>query len=311
MKRELLYQLFKGCASNQELSEIRKWVELSPENKELFIQERRFYDAIQLSDTPIEQKRKATHHYMGWTLWGKIAVAIILILSSSVVYLVKDRKDFQEEAMNFISVPAGQRVNMVLADGTSVWLNACSELSYPSSFVGNQREVHLKGEAFFDVAKNKKKQFVVHTGQYDVKVFGTKFNVSVDSSSEKFATTLMQGSVQVYNTKHPDKTIMLTPNNTVYLYKGELVVEPIVDFDSFRWKEGFICFKEISFKELMSRLERNYGLQIIIENKHLDHYMCGGTFRISDGIGDILRVLQRDASFTFEFRNNRSTVYIK
>lgn len=308
MERELLYKLFKGNASKEELSAIRKWVEQNPENEKIFTAERHFYNALQLSDTECQTEEKASRRFLSWKLWGKIAAIIILLLSLNIVYLINDN---QTTAMNLISVPAGQHVDLVLADGTKVWLNACSELSYPASFKGNLREIYLKGEAFLDVAKNKKQQFIVHTGRYDVKVFGTKFNVSVDSISNTFTTTLLEGSVQVADTEMPEQNVMLTPNNMAYSQNGQLAVVPVSDYDYYRWKDGLLCFKNTSFKDLMARLEKNYGLQIIIQNKHLDNYMCGGTFRMSDGIGDILRVLQRDASFTFEFSNNRSTVYIK
>lgn len=308
MKRELLYKLFSGNASKEEVSEIRKWVELSPENEEIFAAERHFYNALQFSDTDGLNEVKVPRHYLGWKLWGKVAAAIILLLSLNIAYLMSDN---ETTAMNVVSVPAGQHVGLVLTDGTKVWLNACSELSYPASFKGDLREIHLKGEAYFDVAKNKEQQFIVHTGRYDVKVFGTKFNVSADSASNTFTTTLMEGSVQVADTEMPEQNIMLTPDNMTYSENGKLAVVPVDDYDYYRWKDGLICFKNISFKDLMVRLEKNYGLQIIIQNTQLDNYMCGGTFRMSDGIGDILRVLQRDASFTFEFNNNRSTVYIK
>ena len=308
MERELLHKLFKGNVSGEELSAIRKWVESAPENENIFIAERHFYDMLQLSDDGNGKEEKRSRHYLNWKMWGKIAAAIIILLSINIAYLVSDK---ETTAMNLITVPAGQHVDLVLADGTKVSLNACSELSYPTSFNGDLREIYLKGEAFFDVTKNKKQQFIVHSGRYDIKVFGTKFNVSADSASNAFTTTLLEGSVEVADTELPEQSIMLTPDNIAYSENGQLAVKPISDYDYYRWKDGLICFKNTSFKDLMARLEKNYNLQIVIQNKELDNYMCGGTFRISDGISDILRVLQRDASFTFEFSNNRSTVYIK
>lgn len=308
MERELLHKLFKGNVSGEELSAIRKWVESAPENENIFIAERHFYDMLQLSDAGNGKEEKRSRHYLNWKMWRKIAAAIIILLSINIVYLVSDK---ETTAMNLITVPAGQHVDLVLADGTKVSLNACSELSYPTSFNGDLREIYLKGEAFFDVTKNKKQQFIVHSGRYDIKVFGTKFNVSADSASNTFTTTLLEGSVEVADTELPEQSIMLTPDNIAYSENGQLAVKPISDYDYYRWKDGLICFKNTSFKDLMARLEKNYNLQIVIQNKELDNYMCGGTFRISDGISDILRVLQRDASFTFEFSNNRSTVYIK
>ena len=88
-------------------------------------------------------------------------------------------------------------------------------------------------------------------------------------------------------------------------------VEPIADFDPFRWKEGLICFKSMHFKELMSRFEKCYGIHIIIENPKLADYICSGKFRISDGIDKALRILQKDAKYTFERNKDESVIYIK
>ena len=99
--------------------------------------------------------------------------------------------------MQTITVPAGQRINITLVDGTNVWLNARTSLSYPVKFGKNNRQVVLDGEAYFDVTKDKSKPFIVQTDNYNVEVLGTKFDVNAYSETGEFETTLMSGSVKV------------------------------------------------------------------------------------------------------------------
>ena len=105
--------------------------------------------------------------------------------------------------MYTVSVPAGQRTHLTLPDGTTVWLNARTTLSYPTSFNSNERTVFLQGEAYFEVSKNRHKPFIVQTQQYNIEVLGTKFDVEAYPDSKNFETTLMQGSVKVSSPQNP------------------------------------------------------------------------------------------------------------
>ena len=299
MERQLLHKMFAGHATDADLTQIRRWVNEDPQNKELFYKERTLFDAIQLND----RKVKAAVRKNSVPLWkwmgscAAVAVIALFLLYNVPQYLKKET--MPEIAMNTITVPAGQRVELKLADGTHIWLNALSEISYPVSFNGDKREVHLRGEAFFDVAKDKHKKFIVHTGRCEVEVLGTQFNVEAYRENE-FTTALLRGSVKVTDTSQPDASVVLEPNNAVSLKDGRLTVTPITDLNPYSWKDGVITFRNISFKELMKKLEKNYGIRIVIENRTLDTYACSGKFRISDGIEEVLRALQQDAHFTFE-----------
>ena len=116
-----------------------------------------------------------------------------------------------------ITVPAGQRINITLADGTNVWLNARTTIQYPITFNEKERLVKLDGEAYFDVTKDKNKPFIVQTNNYNVEVLGTKFDVDSYSETEIFETTLMEGSVRISSLTDANESLMLTPNNKAYL----------------------------------------------------------------------------------------------
>lgn len=309
MEQKLLHKMFGGQATDKELTVIRQWVSESAENRKLFYKERTLFDALQLNDLQTTKKQARKRSVSLWKWTGGVAAAIMALFLLYNVPVLLNKNTRQEIALNTIKVPAGQRVELTLADGTHIWLNARSEFSYPASFNGDRREVHLKGEAFFDVAKNKNKKFIVNTGRCEVEVLGTQFNVEAYSENE-FTTSLIRGSVKVTDKSQPNESVVLEPNNAVRLSNGKLTVTPITDFNPYTWKEGLITFKDIKFKDLMKKLEKNYGIRIIIDNHKLDNYACSGKFRISDGIEEVLRALQQDAHFTFE-RENKNEIRIQ
>lgn len=308
MERNLLHKMFNGDATDNELTQIRRWVNESPQNRETFFRERTLFDALQLSD--IQPEAPIRIPLLSRRKWVRsIAVAIIALCFLYNIPRFITEKSGREVAYHTIIVPAGQQVKLELADGTHVWLNALSELSYPVTFNASKREVRLKGEAFFDVAKDRNKKFIVHAGPCEVEVLGTEFNVESYSENE-FSTALLRGSVKVTDLSQPNQSVVLEPNNTVRLDNGKLTVSPITDLNPYSWKSGLIIFKDMYFKTLMKKLEKSYGIHIVIENSTLDNYVCSGKFRISDGVEQVLRALQMDAHFTFE-RKSGTEIHIR
>ena len=308
MEQKLLYKMFSGEATDKELTQIRRWVNDSEENKEMFYKERALYDALLFNDFRLGPRVRKRPAFL-WKWVGSVAAAIVtLFLLQNVSIFVKN-EPLSDIAFNTIKVPAGQRVEVTLSDGTHLWLNARSEFSYPVSFNGDRREVHLKGEAFFDVARDEYKKFIVNTGRCEVEVLGTEFNVEAYDEDD-FSTALLRGSVRVSDKLQSDESVVLEPNNAVRLDNGKLTVTPITDFSPYSWKDGVITFKDIKFDVLMKKLEKNYGIRIVIDNPGLDNYACSGKFRISDGIEEVSRALQQDAHFIFE-RENREEIHIQ
>ena len=313
MEKETLYKFFDGKASRAEKEAVRTWLESSPENEQELFREREFFDAMILSGSmkAAGMEKKSRPFYRTALLEAIKIAAVFAITVACGTYFYKSEIRKIGEAMNTITVPAGQRANLTLPDGTNVWLNARTKMRYPAAFTGNKREITLDGEAYFEVTHNVDKPFVVQTNKCNVEVLGTKFNVEAYGDSEDFCTSLMEGAVRVSDKEEPLESIVLTPNHQVSLINGHLQSKPIADFDPFRWKEGLICFKNMNFKELMARFEKCYGIHIIIENPKLTDYVCSGKFRISDGIDKALRILQKDAKYTFERNKDESVVYIK
>lgn len=313
MEKEILYKFFDGKASREEKEAIRIWLETSEENEQELFREREFFDAMILSgDTGKTTKEKKSRPFYLTAILEMVKLAAVLAIAITCgTYAYKSEIKKIRQAMNTITVPAGQRVNLTLPDGTNVWLNACSEMKYPAAFTGDKREITLNGEAYFEVTHNANKPFIVQTNKCNIEVLGTKFNVEAYNDSKDFCTSLLEGSVKIVEREKPSDNLILTPNQQATLVNGHLSSEPIADFDLFRWKEGLICFRNMHFKELMTRFEKCYGIHIIIENTNLADYVCSGKFRISDGIDKALSILQKDAQYTFIRSKDDSAIYIK
>ena len=313
MRRDILYKFFEGKASPKEQRLIGQWLDESEKHKEVLVRERMVFDAMIVSggitDRQSVQSRKKRTRVVFMELLRVAAVILVMFLVGGYIYVRK-----MEEirlANNIVTVPVGQRVNLQLPDGTSVWLNASSEIIYPAYFSGSTREIHLNGEAYFEVEHNASKPFIVHTETFDIKVLGTKFNVEAYKGMEGFTTALMEGSVEVTDRKNKDKSVRLYPAQKVAFRNGELCKSPIDNYDVYRWREGLICFKETRFADLMRQLEKNYGVRILINNEAVKEKVFSGKFRTTDGIDNALRLLQKKRVIILsEWDENKTTVCI-
>lgn len=313
MQQDLLYKYFNRETTPQEEEDIAKWLDEASENSTIFQKERHKYNMILLLSKDEQlQSRKKIRFIPNWLKEiGKIA-AVVMIMFSIGYYYQSSMQDKHSSAMNVVSVPAGQRVNLVLPDGTHICMNAKSRLEYPSIFVGESRRVKLTGEAFFNVIHNNGNAFIVETPDCEVEVLGTSFNIEAYPESNAFATALLEGSVKITNKKDPAKPIILEPNQQVRLVNEKLEISDIQDFDVLRWREGLICFKNKPFKQLIEQFEKYYDVRIIIENNKLLEHELSGKIRITDGIEHALRVIQKNTSFSYT-RDSKleNVIYIK
>ncbi|HCO66520.1 MAG TPA: anti-sigma factor [Dysgonomonas sp.] len=319
MESDILFKFFRGETDEEENAGIKEWLEESPENRTFFLNRREFFDALLLSpDYPEEKEevaesiplpREKRRPFFREILKIASAAAITLF----VVWIYSEFASDTDLRMQTIHVPAGQRVNVVLPDGSDIWLNARTTLQYPLQFGKKERTVKLDGEAFFTVAEDKKKPFVVEALDKKIKVLGTEFNVSAYSEKPGvFEVALMEGSVEILPGQNEEgKPVLLIPNYKAYLKDGKLNTQYISDLDVYRWKEGLICFNNESFLEIIRKFEDCYGIKIEVENKKIKDRIYTGKFRISDGVDYALRVLQKDIRFRYERDDENYIIYIK
>ena len=210
-----------------------------------------------------------------------------------------------------ISIPKGKLFQLALSDGTKVWLNAASALKFPRHFnpEDKNRLVYLEGEGFFDVVTNTKQPFIVRTGEVDVEVLGTQFNVSSYDDDATIKTTLVEGSVAISDPEQEDVRLKLTPNYQAIFSKNNKALErkkvnPAL-FTS--WMHKKIILQNESFAEVYKRIERTYDVEITSLNQKLNNTRFTGEFDI-ENVEQILKVFSETIAFTYVIKDKKITI---
>lgn len=312
MEQELLFRYFRGETSQEEEERILSWVEASPANRAEFRKAHLLFAGLALyapapaSDTVRPKPRRTLLRIARYAV--RTAAAVIVMVGAAYLGKVVYHHSLAEREMS-VFVPAGQRMQMTLADGTRVQLNAGTTLEYPVVFDRKVRRVKLSGEAMFEVTHNMDHPFIVETFATNIEVLGTKFNVFADPDNEVFSTTLIEGKVKVSNRNDPAESIIMQPNDMVVLENGRLYKEHVSNFADLCWTEGLIHLKKMPFEELMSIFERAFDVQIKIERTTMPQInVMSGEIRISDGVDYALHVVQLvSTGFTYT-RDEKSNV---
>lgn len=278
--------------------------------------------------------------YYYW-LWVAAIFILAFCLSWTVFYFMNRKPDTGSLAYNQIITAKGQKSQIILSDGTKVWLNSETTLKYPSAFNEMKREVFLEGEAFFEVKKKGNKiPFVVKTSEIDIKVLGTSFNVMAYPDEETIETTVVKGSVCIIRKglkPSPDQNIILKPNQKVTLLKkGSRVIlseietekpimikstkaiQPIspsekvqilisqkVDIELHTaWKDDRLIFQSETFENICYKLERWYDVKIHVRNEELKKYRYTGKFVHKETINQVMEILNLTTPINYTFKQN-------
>ncbi len=265
------------------------------------------------------------------------SVAAVIILLIAGVWFFSN-KNFNNRPQQIsinktVSIPNGERTKIILPDGTSVWLNSGSKLTYNNNFSGPLREVNLNGEAYFDVIKNVERPFIVHTGGVNIKVLGTAFNVKSYPADKTVETTLLRGLVQVtreYDTKqkpvflHPnqkiiiEKVVAVENNDKLSDNKKIILKQPassykILALDSSfgenthietAWVNNRIAFRGDNFEELAQKLERWYNVKIIFQDEKVKKLSFNGSFE-NETPEQAFTALKAASPFNFKIEGNK------
>lgn len=206
-----------------------------------------------------------------------------------------------EVVYNELIVPVGGEYRLLLSDGTMVYMNSESRLKYPVCFVGDKRVVELEGEAYFDVARDEKCPFIVHTNLVNVDVLGTSFNVMAYKVDNRIEVTLVKGKV---NVTCGEARKILEPNQQFVLNNenGECVVRE-VNVDTFiDWKNGILNFDALPLGELSEKLGRWYGVKFFFTNEKLKQLKFSGAVKKYNDIDYILSLIEATTNVTFTMK---------
>ncbi|WP_395809982.1 FecR family protein [Daejeonella sp.] len=208
---------------------------------------------------------------------------------------------------NILSTPMGGEYQLVLPDGSKVWLNSGSTLRFPTAFIGSERIVELKGEAYFDIAKNPKMPFLVRTNNaMDIKVLGTQFNIMAYDDEKNINTTLIEGSVEVL--KGSGKT-MLKPGQEAILNRGSGNIKVAsADLEqAIAWKNGYFIFYNENIESIMRKVSRWYNVDVVYQG-NLSNKDFVGTISRNKNISELLKMLELTGAVHFSIDGRRITV---
>jgi ferric-dicitrate binding protein FerR (iron transport regulator) len=248
------------------------WV-LSPEIDSTTLIENVFRQIQEYQKTNSESKRFSLSRILN--LYQRAAALLLIpIVGLGILFWISQYNQSSGSFTETIA-PRGQKSQIILADGTKVWLNSDTKIKYPGTFSKNQRDIYLDGEAFFEVSKNEHQPFVVHTSQLVVKVLGTKFNVKAYADEEQIETSLFEGKVNLeWNANSSGQTIEkeVIPGQSFLYSKSEhqLAVNRFPQDEIDGWKKNQLIFKDDTFSNLVRKVERWYDVDVIYDEKQFN-----------------------------------------
>ena len=367
----LMARKLSGEASPEELSELDRLVRLDPHinySKEILhdlwqnnpipdsqYAENRYKELVQqMKSMGIDEGKFALDdHYINqeqekkkgggkkWLIALCSFVTLALITGGIFFYTNKKApsKELAEvHSKNEINTKNGSKTNLVLPDGTKVWLNSSSQLTYEKSYGNKLREVNLVGEAYFDVVKNAEKPFLIHTTKMDIKVLGTAFNVKCYPGEKTTETSLIRGSIEV-TLKDRQEKIMLKPNEKLIINNQEVPIvkniqqtsirpllpktteeKPIISLSHLTfypadntlietaWVQNRLIFSSETFEDVVLKMERWYSVNIEFADGALKKASLTGSFE-KETVTEALNALQLTTRFFFTIKNNNIIIY--
>lgn len=272
-------------------------------------------------------RRPSGRRYMWWAGAGAaITVLAYFFYGWLTPALPKTPPLAEKSPTSEITTRQGTRTSVQLPDGSRVWLNAGSKLTYDKEFNGALREVTLTGEGYFDVVRNEKKPFIIHTEKMDVKVLGTQFNVKSYPNDKATEAALIHGSIEVSLKDRPSQKIILKPNEKIVVANRDTFTamnsaprtqkenqEPLVAIRHLTyqkkdstvietsWVENKLVFEDESFKDLALKMERWYGVAIHFTDERIAALRFTGIFE-EETMEDAMRALKITGSFNYKFQ---------
>ena len=293
-------------------------------------------DNKEASPEPVIKARPAVFSLKFFLIAASFLAAVV---SAAFIYYRPFRNQPVASNVSEVLVKAGARSYMLLPDGTKVWLNSESKLTYQGSFNGSIREVTLEGEAFFDVVKDKTRPFIVHTSDLDIKVLGTAFNVKSYPQEELIEATLIHGMIEVTNKNQPaSPKVILKPHEKLVFNRSSAIgpqpvpangerrihnfKAPVISVTALpktiadsavtetSWKYNRLVFDNESFREIARRMERWYNVKINFRNEKAANSLIHVTF-INETIEEALQALQLATPFTYSIKGSEIEILKK
>lgn len=225
-----------------------------------------------------------------------------IIIDSSLTIKNNDTTFNQTVKHNTLRIPKGGEFQMTLSDGTKVWLNADSEIIFPSSFDTDCRRVAIKGEVYFEVAKKKNHPFIVETKECSIEVLGTSFNVKCYDNEESATTTLVSGSVKMTRDQW---SVVLAPNEQCIVSDNSMGVSKVEVDEYISWINNKLTFRDKSLSYIMANIARWYNVEIEFGSEELKEIELNGAFARDETLNNIVYMLEMSSDIRFEIKENK------
>ena len=322
--------LTEGLDKNA-LDELKTWIAASAENQQYFIRQREiWFSAVSREAASVYDKDKAFENFRnrvesqkeiqstsrrGFSLsalWRYAAVVAIIIAVGCISYWQGEVNVKDTFADISVEAPLGSKTKLYLPDGTLVWLNAGSRMTYSQGFGVDNRKVELEGEGYFEVKRNEKIPFFVKTKDLQLQVLGTKFNFRDYPEDHEVVVSLLEGKVGLNNLLREEKEAVLSPDERAVLNKanGLLTVESVTASNASQWTDGYLFFDEELLPDIAKELERSYNVKIHIANGSLKTFRFYGNFvRREQNIQEVLEALASTEKMQYKIEERNITIY--
>jgi ferric-dicitrate binding protein FerR (iron transport regulator) len=321
---EQIEKYFEKELSEPERLALLKSIESDSRKKALYIKYKNISGLLSVSDESDDgqESRRGYGRFLrrlrrrkAYRLAGRcLSVAAACALLVTVTYRLTLRsmdKPAVVEMINTLYVPAGQRVKVTLQDGTDVWLNAKTTLSYPAVFSDVERRVQVEGEAFFDIVPDAERPFTVSARDVNMKALGTKFNVYSYPGEPFVRASLVEGKLEVYRSHAKAETVILNANEEITVEGGRMTKKTIAHADYFLWKDGIYSFHNELLADMLKKLELYYDVKIVVEDPTIYKWEYTGKFRQRDGIDEIIRMIRKIHRFNVKKDEENNIITLK
>ncbi len=322
---ELITSVLQGVATEEEKHELLSWMQLNKENEKIFFELKELYEAGKWETFKREAQTPELWNKLKDRIENKplvemdgpnpflsfIKYAAIFCIGIFSFWLInKVYKTSDDNLKVQVVTGIGERTQVKLPDGTRVWVNSCSALTYYSNYGKDNRNVFLKGEAFFEVYKDKSLPFIVHSSDFHIKALGTSFNVSAYPDDDEISAVLLEGGICFQN-KTTGESKDILPGQKIYYMKSTAVTQILnVNPEIYSaWSKGETQFEHLKLEEIIKRLQRIYNLTIILKNEKMKDLYFSGTFRNYESFERILKVICLNTRLTYKI--DKDTVYLK
>jgi len=320
----VLWQSFRDKLSPEADKQLQEWLQQSAENRQLYsvLQQQwqmrtpepklqnhqiRYEKILQAGTRDDDQTRS-----FNFKTFMKIAAGLaVIFLTAFGVWKMSDLKPQQQMAevqwVEKQNLP-GQKRRITLPDGSVVWLNAESSLHYPATFSDTARNIQMDGEAFFQVAKDIKRPFVVKSGKFETTALGTEFNINAYPENESIAINLVEGKVKVAPASS-EEGFILVPGEAASCSNNDLSMKKYTfETHEVEWKDGVLTFKRDNFSTVVKELKRWYGIDIKVQGTPPQDWQLNGHFE-NAYLTDVLESMQYNRTFNYQL--NEKTLQIK